>query len=169
MLLERFEPAVVLRAFGPQRISVFMGVPTMYHRMTEAVDADTTLKSQVSLTSMRVFTCGSAPLSPETFRRFREHFGFPVVERYGLTETVINTSNPLRGPWKPGSVGLPIPGVEVSIFDPQTRQRLQKGETGEICVRGPNVFPGYWNNPEATAAAFYDQWFRTGDLGGHRC
>ena len=73
--------------------------------MTEAVDADKTLKSHVSLTSMRVFTCGSAPLSPETFRRFREQFGFPIVERYGLTETVINTSNPLRGPWKPGSVG----------------------------------------------------------------
>jgi malonyl-CoA/methylmalonyl-CoA synthetase len=165
VLLERFDPAVVLQAFGPQRISVFMGVPTMYHRMIEAVDADTTLKSQVVLTSMRVFTCGSAPLSPETFRRFREHFGFPVVERYGLTETVINTSNPLRGPWKPGSVGLPLPGVEVSIFDPQTTQRLQNGETGEICVRGPNVFRGYWNNPEATAAAFRDQWFRTGDLG----
>jgi malonyl-CoA/methylmalonyl-CoA synthetase len=112
-----------------------------------------------------VFTCGSAPLSPETFRRFREHFNFPIVERYGLTETVINTSNPLRGPWKPGSVGLPLPGIDVGIFDPQTLQRLQSGETGEIWVRGPNVFRGYWNNPEATAPAFHDEWFRTGDLG----
>ncbi len=165
VLLERFEPAVVLRTFGPQRISVFMGVPTMYHRMTEAVEADKTLKPHVSLTSMRVFTCGSAPLSPETFRRFREQFDFPIVERYGLTETVINTSNPLRGPWKLGSVGLPLPGVEVGIFDPQTLQRLNTQETGEICVRGPNVFHGYWNNPEATAPAFHDNWFRTGDLG----
>jgi malonyl-CoA/methylmalonyl-CoA synthetase len=165
VLLERFDPVVVLRAFGPQRISVFMGVPTMYHRMTEAVDADPHLKSRVSVASMRVFTCGSAPLSPETFRRFREQFGFAIVERYGLTETVINTSNPLRGPWKPGSVGLPLPGVEVGIFDPQTLQRLGTGETGEICVRGPNVFRGYWNNLEATTAAFHGEWFRTGDLG----
>ncbi|MBM4256544.1 MAG: AMP-binding protein [Deltaproteobacteria bacterium] len=165
VLLERFDPAVVLRAFGPQRISVFMGVPTMYHRMVEAVDADAALKSQVSLSAMRVFTCGSAPLSPETFRRFREHFNFPIVERYGLTETVINTSNPLRGPWKPGSVGVPVPGVEVGIFDPQTLTQLQSGETGEIWITGPNVFGGYWNNPEAAAPAFHGKWFRTGDLG----
>lgn len=165
VLLERFDPAVVLRAVGPQRISVFMGVPTMYHRMVEVMDTNQGLKSKVSLSSMRVFTCGSAPLSPETFRRFREHFNFPIVERYGLTETVINTSNPLRGPWKPGSVGLPVPGVEVGIFDPQTLQRLHNGETGEIWVRGPNVFAGYWNNPEATAPAFHTDWFRTGDLG----
>jgi malonyl-CoA/methylmalonyl-CoA synthetase len=165
VLLERFDPAVVLRALGSQRISVFMGVPTMYHRMTEVVDTAPTLKPEISLASMRVFTCGSAPLSPETFRRFREQFGFSIVERYGLTETVINTSNPLRGPWKPGSVGLPLPGVEVGIFDPQTLRRLNTGETGEICVRGPNVFHGYWENPEATAAAFHDGWFRTGDLG----
>jgi malonyl-CoA/methylmalonyl-CoA synthetase len=165
VLLERFDPVVVLRALGPQRISVFMGVPTMYHRMNEAVDTDPALKSQVGLDSMRVFTCGSAPLSPETFRRFREQFGFAIVERYGLTETVINTSNPLRGPWKPGSVGIPLRGVEVGIFDPQTLRRLSTGETGEICVRGPNVFRGYWKNPEATASAFHDDWFRTGDLG----
>ena len=165
VLLERFDPAVVLRAFGAQRISVFMGVPTMYHRMVEALDADTRLKPEVSLSHMRVFTCGSAPLSPETFRRFQEHFNFPIVERYGLTETVINTSNPLRGPWKPGSVGLPVPGVEVGIFDPQTLLQLQGGETGEIWVRGPNVFAGYWNNPEATASSFHQDWFRTGDLG----
>jgi len=165
VLLERFDPAVVLRAFGPRRVSVFMGVPTMYHRMVEAVDMDEGLKSDVSLSTMRVFTCGSAPLSPETFRRFREQFGFPIVERYGLTETVINTSNPLRGPWKPGTVGLPLPGVEVGIFDPETTQRLQNGETGEIWVRGPNVFAGYWNNPGAAAPAFNDGWFRTGDLG----
>lgn len=158
VFLERFDPAVVLRAFDPHRISVFMGVPTMYHRLLD-VDA------RVTLSSMRVFTCGSAPLSPETFRRFQERFGFTIVERYGLTETAINTSNPLRGPWKPGSVGPTLPGVEVGIFDPQTQKRLSAGETGEIWVRGPNVFSGYWNNPEATAATFHHDWFRTGDLG----
>ena len=158
IFLERFDPTVVLRAFDPHRISMFMGVPTMYHRL---LDVDT----QVSLSSMRVFTCGSAPLSPETFRRFRERFGFTIVERYGLTETAINTSNPLHGPCKPGSVGPALPGIEVGIFDPHTRQRLAAGETGEVWVRGPNVFSGYWNNPEATTATFYQDWFRTGDLG----
>jgi malonyl-CoA/methylmalonyl-CoA synthetase len=114
---------------------------------------------------MRVFTCGSAPLSPETFRRFQQRFGFTIVERYGLTETAINASNPLRGPCKPGSVGRPLPGVEIGIFNAQTKQLLANGETGEIWVRGPNVFSGYWHNPEATATAFADNWFRTGDLG----
>jgi malonyl-CoA/methylmalonyl-CoA synthetase len=158
VLLERFDPTAVLRALGPQRISVFMGVPTMYHRMTEA-------EGNFSLGSMRLFTCGSAPLSPETFRRFQERFGFAPVERYGLTETAINTSNPLHGVQKPGSVGPPLAGIEVGIFDPQTQQRLAEGETGEIWVRGPNVFGGYWQNAEATAATFHDGWFRTGDLG----
>jgi len=164
VLLERFDPAVVLRAFESHQISVFMGVPTMYHRMTEAAEADSRGK-QLSLSSMRVFTCGSAPLSPETFRRFQQRFGFTIVERYGLTETAINASNPLRGPCKPGSVGRPLPGVEIGIFNAQTKQLLADGETGEIWVRGPNVFSGYWHNPEATAAAFADSWFHTGDLG----
>ncbi len=166
VLLERFDAAAVVRALAQQRISVFMGVPTMYHRMVEATDTDQELKSLLtSLSSMRLFTCGSAPLSPETFRRFQERFGFTPVERYGLTETAINTSNPLRSGQKPGSVGLPLPGVEVGIFDPQTRQPLAEGETGEVWVRGPNVFSGYWQNAEATAAAFHENWFRTGDLG----
>lgn len=165
VLLERFDPSVVLRALGPHRISVFMGVPTMYHRMTEAVEADNELERLVSLSSMRVFTCGSAPLSPETFRRFQQRFGFTIVERYGLTETAINSSNPLHGPCKPGSVGRPLPGVEIGIFDPQTKQKFTNGELGEIWVRGPNVFSGYWHNPEATAVAFHANWFRTGDLG----
>lgn len=158
VLLERFDPTMVLRAFGSQHITMFMGVPTMYHRMLD-------IEGSFDLSSIRLLTCGSAPLSPETFRRFQERFGFPLVERYGLTETAINTSNPLHGVQKPGSVGLPLPGVEVGIFDPQTQRRLENGETGEIWVRGPNVFGGYWRNPEATAEAFSGDWFRTGDLG----
>ncbi len=158
VLLERFEPAVVVRALDSQRISVFMGVPTMYHRMLDVED-------EVSLASMRLFTCGSAPLSVETFRRFEARFGFAPVERYGLTETVINTSNPLRGQQKAGSVGLPLPGVEVGVFDPETRRALDNDQTGELWVRGPNVFGGYWQDAEATAAAFDGDWFRTGDLG----
>ena len=158
VLLERFEPAVVVRALDSQRISVFMGVPTMYHRMLDVED-------EVSLASMRLFTCGSAPLSVETFRRFEARFGFAPVERYGLTETAINTSNPLHGQQKAGSVGLPLPGVEVGVFDPETRRALDNEQTGELWVRGPNVFSGYWQDSEATAAAFDGDWFRTGDLG----
>lgn len=162
VLLDRFDPVVVLTALARQRISVFMGVPTMYHRMVERMAE---LAGDMSYASMRVFISGSAPLSPETFRRFEEQSGFRIVERYGLTETAINTSNPLDGERRPGTVGLALPGVEVGVFDPHAKQPLSPGETGEIWVRGPNVFSGYWNNPEATAAAFCDDWFRTGDLG----
>lgn len=158
VLLDRFDAEVVVRALDAQRITVFMGVPTMYHRMIEVPEVG-------PLAAMRLFACGSAPLSPETFRRFQDRFGFPLIERYGLTETGINTANPLHGRHRPGSVGLPLPGVDVGIFAPQTGQRLPPGEAGEIWVRGPNVFHGYWRNPEATAAAFCDGWFRTGDLG----
>ena len=162
VLLDRFDPVVVLTALAQHRISVFMGVPTMYHRMVERMAE---LAGDVSYASMRVFISGSAPLSPETFRRFEEQSGFRIVERYGLTETAINTSNPLDGERRPGTVGPALPGVEVGIFDPHTKRPLSPGETGEIWVRGPNVFSGYWNNPEATATAFCDDWFRTGDLG----
>lgn len=158
VLLERFDPSVVLHTLDRQRISVFMGVPTMYHRLLD-------VEEEVSLASMRLFTCGSAPLSLETFRRFQARFGFAPVERYGLTETAINTSNPLHGVHKAGSVGRPLPGVELGVFDPDTRRALPTGHTGELWVRGPNVFGGYWNDPEATAAAFDGSWFRTGDLG----
>ena len=161
VLLDRFDPTVVLRALAPHRISVFMGVPTMYHRMTE-------VEEKFDFDSMRLFISGSAPLSPETFRRFEEQSGFRVVERYGLTETAINTSNPLDGDRRPGTVGMALPGTDVGVFDPQTQEQpeqLPNGETGEIWVRGPNVFSGYWHNPEATATAFCDDWFRTGDLG----
>ncbi|MCS6925011.1 MAG: AMP-binding protein [Candidatus Binatia bacterium] len=158
VLLERFDASVVVRALDAQRITVFMGVPTMYHRMAEVTEVGT-------LATMRLFACGSAPLSPETFRRFQDRFGFPIIERYGLTETGINTANPLHGRHRPGSVGLPLPGVDLGIFAPQTGRQLAPGEVGEIWVRGPNVFHGYWRNPEATAAAFCNGWFRTGDLG----
>ena len=158
VLLDRFDPAVVLRALAPHRISVFMGVPTMFHRMAE-------IEGAFSFDSMRLFISGSAPLSAETFRRFEEQSGFRIVERYGLTETAINTSNPVAGDRRPGTVGRALPGTDVGVFDPQTQEQLPNGETGEIWVRGPNVFSGYWHNPQATAAAFCNDWFRTGDLG----
>jgi malonyl-CoA/methylmalonyl-CoA synthetase len=158
VLLERFDAATVLRAIPVHCLSLFMGVPTMYHRLLE-------VEGETDLSTMRLFISGSAPLSPELFRRFHKRFGFTILERYGLTETAINTSNPVNGPRKPGSVGLPLPGVEIGVFDPQSGVRLKTGEVGEIWVRGPNVCPGYWHDPEATQAAFHQGWFRTGDLG----
>ncbi len=156
--LERFSASGVLQAISAHKVTLFMGVPTMYHRMLE-------VEEKGDLSTMRLFTCGSAPLSPTTFHRFRERYGFTLVERYGLTETGINTSNPLFGPCKPGSVGLPLPGVEVGVFDPASGRRLGAGEKGEVWVRGPNVFQGYWQDLQSTQAAFHNGWFRTGDLG----
>ncbi len=158
VLLDRFDAKVVLAALSAHRISVFMGVPTMYHRMTE-------VPGEFSYSTMRLFTSGSAPLSRETFRRFEDQSGFRIVERYGLTETAINTSNPLNGERRPGTVGPALRGTQVEIFDPKTLDCLEKGRTGEIWVKGPNVFAGYWKNPGATEPAFCKGWFRTGDLG----
>ena len=158
VLLERFDPAVVLAGLSAQRISVFMGVPTMYHRMVET-------EGDFALDSVRLCISGSAPLSVETFRRFEARFGHRIVERYGLTETAINTSNPIDGERRAGTVGTALPGIEVGVFDATAHRPLPHGESGEIRVRGPNVFRGYWRNPAATAEAFRDGWFRTGDMG----
>ena len=103
-------------------------------------------------TRMRLFVSGSAPLPADVFHRFRELFGHAILERYGMTETFMNISNPYVGERRPGTVGFPLPGVSVRIVD------------GEVMVRGANVFAGYWRRPEATAAAFSDGYFRTGDL-----
>ena len=158
VLLERFDPAVVLAGLSAQRISVFMGVPTMYHRMVET-------EGDFALDSVRLCISGSAPLSVETFRRFEARFGHRIVERYGLTETAINTSNPIGGERRAGTVGTALPGIEVGVFDAADHRPLPHGQSGEIRVRGPNVFRGYWRNPAATAEAFHDGWFRTGDMG----
>ena len=158
VLVERFDPAVVLAGLRAQRISVFMGVPTMYHRMVETA-------GDFALDSVRLCISGSAPLSVETFRRFAARFGHRIVERSGLTETAINTSNPIDGECRAGTVGTALPGIEVGVFDATDHRPLPHGQSGEIRVRGPNVFRGYWRNPAATAEAFHDGWFRTGDIG----
>lgn len=158
VLVDRFDPAVVLAGLNTQRISVFMGVPTMYHRMVET-------EGDFALGSVRLCISGSAPLSVETFRRFAARFGHRIVERYGLTETAINTSNPIDGECRAGTVGTALPGIEVGVFDATDHRPLPHGQRGEIRVRGPNVFRGYWRNPAATAEAFHDGWFRTGDMG----
>lgn len=151
-LAPRFDAAGALRDLARHRIAVFMGVPTMYHRM-RLVDAGDV---PAAFPDMRLFVSGSAPLAREDFAGFEERFGHEPLERYGLTETLIVTSNPLAGPRVPGTVGTPLPETEVRLSD-----------GGEIEVRGPGVMHGYWQDEAASAAAFRDGWFRTGDLGEH--
>ncbi len=158
--LPRFDADAILETM-PQATAL-MGVPTFYARLLKRPAR----RLKAAAAGMRLFISGSAPLSPALHAAWKEATGHEIVERYGLTETGMNTSLPLNGPRKPGSVGLPLPGVEVRITDPESGAPLPAGETGMVEVKGPNVFPGYWRNEEATRAAFRDGgWFFTGDLG----
>ena len=142
--------------------TVFMGVPTLYVRLL----AEPGLTRE-ACRNMRLFISGSAPLLIETFNAFRERSGHTILERYGMSETVMLTSNPYRpeSARRGGTVGLPLPGVGVRVHDDQGRA-LPAGEIGNIEVRGPNVFSGYWRLPEKTAEEFTaDGWFKTGDVG----
>jgi len=141
--------------------TVMMGVPTFYTRLL----ADARLTGD-AVKHMRLFVSGSAPLLAETHREWNERTGHAILERYGMTETNMNTSNPYEGPRVPGTVGRPLPGVDVRITDPASGAKLPQGEIGMIEVKGPNVFSGYWRKPEKTKAEFTaDGFFITGDLG----
>jgi len=143
------------------KATVMMGVPTFYTRLLARPDFTRELVAH-----MRLFVSGSAPLSAETHREFEARTGHKILERYGMTETNMNISNPYDGDRIPGSVGLPLPGVEIRIADPQTGQPLPQGEVGVIDIRGPNVFKGYWRMPEKTKEEFRDDgFFISGDLG----
>jgi malonyl-CoA/methylmalonyl-CoA synthetase len=143
------------------RATVLMGVPTFYVRLLE----DDMLNVETTL-NMRLFISGSAPLLAETHREWKARTGHAILERYGMTETNMNTSNPYVGERVAGAVGTPLPGVEVIVTDPETGKELAQGEIGMIEVRGPNVFKGYWRMPEKTAAELRDNgFFITGDLG----
>ena len=143
------------------RATAMMGVPTFYTRLLEdpRFTRDRTR-------DMRVFISGSAPLLAETHVQFEDRTGHRILERYGMTETNMNTSNPYDGERRAGTVGFPLPGVELKITDPATGDTLANGEIGQIEVRGPNVFKGYWEMPEKTAAELRENgFFITGDLG----
>ena len=141
-------------------ISVFFGVPTMYARLLEVA------KKQRPLEQMRLLVSGSAPLSPHLHAEVERYLGVRILERYGMTETVMNLGNPYLGERRPGSVGVPFPGVNVRIAEVGTDTPLAAGRQGEVQLRGPNICQGYWQRPEATRAAWTaDGWFKTGDLG----
>lgn len=143
------------------RATAMMGVPTFYTRLLDDARFTADLVAH-----MRLFVSGSAPLLAETHVQFEERTGHRILERYGMTETNMNTSNPYAGDRRAGTVGLPLPGVEVVVTDPATGAALPQGEVGMIEVRGPNVFKGYWQMPEKTREELRDTgFFITGDLG----
>jgi malonyl-CoA/methylmalonyl-CoA synthetase len=158
-LLERFEHQTAVQTFLDFRPSLFFGVPTMYIRLLEAPKE---AAEQIGR-NMRLFVSGSAPLPAQVLEAFRDLFGHTILERYGMTETLMNISNPYVGERRPGAVGFPLPGIALRILNSEGKP-VADGETGEVYLKGPNVFAGYWNRPEATQAAFLDGWFKTGDI-----
>lgn len=158
-LLPKFDLDVVFKTLP--RVTTMMGVPTFYTRMLQ----DDRLGVEATR-HMRLFVSGSAPLLAETHREWKARTGHAILERYGMTETNMLTSNPYSGERVAGSVGLPLPGVSVRIADPESGAPVAPGDVGMIEVRGPNVFKGYWRMPEKTASEFRpDGYFITGDLG----
>ncbi|MFG1402041.1 malonate--CoA ligase [Xanthobacter sediminis] len=158
IFLPKFDAAEVI-ALMP-KATCLMGVPTFYTRLLDQPGLD-----REAARTMRLFISGSAPLLAETHRAFQARTGHAILERYGMTETNMTTSNPYDGARIAGTVGLPLPGVAVRITDPESGRVLDAGEIGMIEVQGPNVFKGYWRMPEKTRAEFRDGFFITGDLG----
>jgi malonyl-CoA/methylmalonyl-CoA synthetase len=161
VILPGFEAAALAQAAVTHEASVLFAVPTMYGRIV----ADPTAAAALRELRPRLTVCGSAPLTPELAERVHTALGEIPLERYGSTEAGLAVSNPIEGPRLPGDVGLPLPGLELRIAGPGG-EPAPDGEDGEVLLRGPQVFGGYWNRPEATAEAFYPGgWFRTGDVG----
>lgn len=160
-LQRSFSTAAVFDQLCGGAFTMFFGVPTMYVRLL-----DEQQRRAVVPPPLRLYVSGSAALNPGTFAAFERQFGQRILERYGMTETSMNITNPYAGERRPGTIGQPFPRQEARIVDTQSREVLGPGRDGEIEVRGPHVFAGYWQRPEATAAAFgSDGWFKTGDLG----
>jgi len=159
-LMDRFVPNQVLEAISQYGVTLFAGVPTMYAALLHFAG-----ERAGDFSRVRVCVSGGAPMPLEVMRRFEERFNTIIVEGDGPTECApVVSVNPIQGVRKTGSVGLPLPGVEVKIFDDNDRE-LPTGEVGEIVVRGENVMQGYYNQPEATAEALRNGWLHTGDLG----
>jgi malonyl-CoA/methylmalonyl-CoA synthetase len=160
LLLPRFEVGPVLSHLA--EVTVYMGVPTHYTRLLREPGLD-----RGKTRNVRLFVSGSAPLSPETHQEFARRTGHEILERYGMTETLMNTSNPYDGPRVPGSVGPPLPGVLIRVTEPHSGAVLREPDSiGALEISGPNVFAGYFRDAALTHAAFTaDGWFKTGDLG----
>jgi len=154
----KFDAKDVLSTIQNMRVTLFMGVPTMYFRILEVEGCE-----EFDVSSMRLFVSGSAPLSKDLFTKFHKTFGHKILERAGMSESMMNYSNPYHGDRRPGTVGFPLPGVEIRIVD-ENFNDVPANTEGEIVIKGPNLLKGYWGNEEATAKAFKDGWFKTGDI-----
>jgi len=161
LFMREFNAQKTLELLSSGQCTVFMAVPTIHKRLLDVPDA-----GQFDLSRVRLITSGSDRLPDEVFTGFQQTFGYTLLERYGMTETGMNCSNPLHGERRIGSVGMPLPGVEVRIVHSETGEILSDGEIGDVQLRGPNIFKGYWRQPDKTSASFSaDGWFKTGDLG----
>lgn len=161
LLMREFNAQKALELLASGTCTVFMAVPTIHKRLLDVPNAD-----RFDLSGVRLITSGSDRLPDEVFSGYQKTFGYTLLERYGMTETGMNCSNPLRGERRIGSVGMPLPGVEVRVVHSETEELLPTGEIGDVQLRGPNIFKGYWKQPDKTSASFSaDGWFRTGDLG----
>jgi malonyl-CoA/methylmalonyl-CoA synthetase len=159
IFLPKLDPELIIKLMP--RATVLMGVPTFYTRLLQSPNL-----TKESTSHMRLFISGSAPLLADTHREWSARTGHAVLERYGMTETNMNTSNPYDGERVPGAVGFPLPGVSARVVDPESGKQLAADEIGMIEVKGPNVFKGYWRMPEKTKSEFReDGFFITGDLG----
>ena len=164
LMLDRFSPKTVIGVLSKKErefaCTLFMAVPAMYSKMMDCLG-----EKVPDFSHMRLWTSGSAPLLVKDFERIRKIFGKDPLEREGMSETGMNFSNPLHGQKKPGSIGVPLPGLMVRIVEPETGQDVAPGQTGEIWLKGPGITRGYWRKPEETAKVFEQGWLRTGDLG----
>jgi long-chain acyl-CoA synthetase len=160
VLLERFDPASSLEAVGEHGITVVAGAPPLFGAWASVPGVGAS-----ALDSVRLLVSGGAPLADEVAEAFRARFDKPIWQGYGLTETSpIVSSSLVGGEPRRGSIGIPLPGVEVRLVDDEGEDALS-GDPGEVWVRGPNVFPGYWNDPDATAVVLTeDGWLKTGDI-----
>ena len=159
-LVERFDHATAADLFETYRPTLFFGVPTMYVRLLDVPDD----RARRIGAAARLFVSGSAPLPAQVLGAFEAKYGHVILERYGMTETLMNVSNPYDGERRPGTVGFPLPHVAVKIVD-ESGAAVGAETTGELWVQGPNVCAGYWKRADATAASWSDGWFRTGDMG----
>jgi len=160
LLVERFDPTTTLAEIAAHGATIILGAPPMYVAWANTPGAE-----HVDLSRVRIAVSGAAPLAPQVLGRFQDQFGLPIWEGYGLTEAAPSVaSNAMGQEPRPGSVGLPVPDLEVRLVDERGRD-VEQGDPGEVWVRGPNVFQGYWNDPAATAEALTDDgWLRTGDV-----
>ncbi len=164
VMLDRFDPETLtprlLEKDSLHQCTIFMAVPVMYTKLMDYIG-----DRKPDFSHLRLLTSGSAPLPEKEFRRITHVFGKEPVEREGMSETGMNFSNPVNGRKKPGSIGIPLPHVQVRIVNPETCEGVKQGETGEIFLKSPSITGEYLNKPDQTRAAFHKGWFRTGDLG----